>query len=325
MDSAVAAGAPFSPNLASNILKGIGAGLFLGVFLVAGLDRINTSLRAPGESSFFLGVPELGVIPAESMRTEGFVDRRSLRMPQLLTAGDSKPSEKVELITLQDGSSVAAESFRSTLASILRSNPHGKRPQVLLITSASKGEGKSTTVSNLAIALAEIGRKVLLIDGDLRKPRLHELFDVSNSWGLSDVLRGEGDLQSSPLDALVRKTSIDNLCLLPSGPGTLNIANLLYSPRTHQLVAKLRRNFDTILIDTPPMMTISDARVLGQLADAAILVIRAGETTRDAAMTAKLRLMEDGIPVLGTILNRWNRKAKTRYGYYGHGYHQSNA
>jgi polysaccharide biosynthesis transport protein len=110
------------------------------------------------------------------------------------------------------------------------------------------------------------------------------------------------------------------LAVLTSGPGTNNIANLLYSTRMMELLQRLRREFDTILIDTPPMLDLADARILGRLADAVILVFRAGKTSRDAALAAKRRLTEDGIPVLGTILNAWDFKHMTGYGAYQHEY-----
>jgi receptor protein-tyrosine kinase len=185
-----------------------------------------------------------------------------------------------------------------------------------MVTSAGKGEGKSSIVSNLGIALAEINQRVLLLDADMRKPHLHDIFNISNSWGLSDLLREKSPLDNYPVEALARKTDIDGLYLLPSGPGTVSIANLLYSRRLFELLQRLRKEFDVVVIDTPPMLYITDARVLGRLADGAILVIRASKTTRDAARAAKQRLVDDGIPVLGTILNEWDLRAKPRYGYY---------
>ena len=189
------------------------------------------------------------------------------------------------------------------------------QPHVLLVTSAGRGEGKSSVASNLGLALAEIGQTVLLLDADMRKPHLHEIFNVPNSWGLSDLLRERSPLDTCPLAALARKTEIADLSLLPSGPGTVSISNLLYSTRMAALIQRLRKEFDVVIIDTPPMLHISDARVLGRLADGAILILRASKTTREAARTAKQRLADDGIPVLGTILNGWDLKAKKRYGY----------
>lgn len=325
MDTAEVPSSPYEPSLTSNILKGLSGGLLLGLFLVVASDRINRNLRAPGETPFHLKVPELGVIPA-SESAALITSNRPLKPKQssiLLvdSDGEAHPDERVELITWQDSNSLLAESFRSTIASILLST-NGGRPRVLLVTSASRGEGKSTTVSNLGISLAEIDQKILLIDADMRKPRLHCLFDLSNTWGLSDLLREKSDLQNSPLEALARPTQVANLWVLPSGPGTLSISNLLYSERMAELLKRFESEFQTVIIDTPPMLTISDARVLGRLADGAILVVRAGQTTRDSALSAKERLAEDGIPVLGTILNGWDLKSKARYAHQGYYYNQ---
>jgi succinoglycan biosynthesis transport protein ExoP len=309
---------PSKPDLLRNALTGLGSGLALAFgFVVAG-EYINRSVRAPGEAPFHLRVPELGVIPSKSALTE-----QSL-LPSILPAkntagGETKP--KLELVTWQDRPSLLAEAYRNALTSILAAHSKG-RPKVILITSAGHGEGKSSTVSNLGIALAEINQKVLVIDADLRKPRLHDIFNLPNTWGLSDLLREKSSLADCPLEALARKTEIDNLYVLPSGPGTVSITNLLYSSRMADLVKRVHLDFDITIIDTPPMSYLSDARVLGQLADAAILVIRAAKTTRDEARAAKQRLVDDGIRVLGTILNAWEPKTKSRYGYgYGYGYY----
>ncbi len=323
LDPAEPPNLPFKPSLPANIAKGLSAGLLLGMFLVVATDHINRSLRAPGETPFHLKVPELGVIPASNSMALTTTTRppkqkqSSILLPEAEL--DAHADEGVELITWQDSNSILAESFRSTLASILLSS-NGNRPKVLLVTSASRGEGKSTTASNLGISLAEIDHKVLLIDADMRKPRLHYLFDLSNTWGLSDLLREKTDLRNSPIEALARPTQITNLWVLPSGPGTLSISNLLYSERMAELLQRFVTEFHTVIIDTPPMLTISDARILGRLADGAILVVRAGQTTRDAALSAKDRLDEDGIPVLGTILNGWDLKSKTRYIHHGYYY-----
>jgi len=170
------------------------------------------------------------------------------------------------------------------------------------VSSAIRGEGKTTIVSNLGIALAEINQRVLLIDADMRKPRLSEVFNLPNAWGLSDLLREKGALRDSPLEALTQQTEIPNLSVLTSGPRTSSITNLLYSHRMLELLQRFRSEFDMVLIDTPPMLQIADARILGRLVDTAILVFRAGKTSRDAALAAKRRLTDDGIPVLGTIL-----------------------
>ncbi|HEY3453236.1 MAG TPA: polysaccharide biosynthesis tyrosine autokinase [Bryobacteraceae bacterium] len=310
LDAAEVPAHPTKPNLPRNASFGFLFGLVGAFGVVVGREFIDRSLRAPGEAPLHLQVPELGVIPSQRY----FPQPRDPRRPSGSVEGGDGAG--FELSSWQDHPSLLAESFRSALASIMVAGAGATLPGVIMITSAGKGEGKSTVASNLGIALAEINLRVLLIDADMRKPHLHDIFDVSNSWGLSDLLRERSALDSCPVEALSRKTDIDGLSLLPSGPGTLSIANLLYSRRLADLLQRLRTEFDIIVIDTPPMLYISDARVLGRLTDGAILVIRASKTTRDAARAAKQRLVADGIPVLGTILNEWDFRGKSRYGYY---------
>jgi receptor protein-tyrosine kinase len=154
----------------------------------------------------------------------------------------------------------------------------------------------------------------------MRKPQLHKTFGAANTWGLSDLLREQNSLRDVPLEALVKQTEVHGLYLLPSGPGTASISSLLYSQRATDLLERFREEFDMVIIDTPPMQYVSDARVLGRLADGVILVIRASQTLRDEALNISRRLREDGIPVLGTILNAWDVKNKSRYGAYRYGY-----
>ncbi|MEO8592809.1 MAG: polysaccharide biosynthesis tyrosine autokinase [Candidatus Solibacter sp.] len=309
LDPAEAPTKPTKPDPVHNILIGAICGLAMAVGLVIGREFIDRSLRAPGESEFHLRVPELGVIP----EYQGVSHLKEINAAPSTTP-EATGSPSLELMTWQDRPSAVAESYRSALASIMASGNGSAQGRVLMVTSGSRREGKSSSVSNLGLALAEINQRVLLIDADMRKPHLHEIFDVPNSWGLSDLLRERSPLETCPLAALARKTEIADLYILPSGPGTLSISNLLYSNRMSSLIQRLRKEFDVVIIDTPPMLHISDARILGRLADGAILILRASRTTREAARTVKQRLVDDGIPVIGTILNGWDLKAKTRYG-----------
>jgi len=315
VDAADVPDTPFRPNLKRDVALGLASGLFLGLFFVIVGNHANRSLNAPGETPFHLKVPELGVIPSSNSLENSSAWNRTLSIWNGSAETAVKPAENLALVTWQDRPSLMAECYRSALASILAVKNSQDRPRVILVTSPERGEGKSTTVSNLGIALADINQRVLLIDADMRKPNLHQIFNLPNSWGLSNLLREKGSFKGSPLEGLVRKTEIEGLHVLPSGPGTASISNLLYSSRMAELLERLRESFDTILIDTPPMLYLADARVLGQLADGAILVVRAGLTTRDTALSAKQRLEDDGITVLGTLLNGWDLKAKARYGY----------
>jgi capsular exopolysaccharide synthesis family protein len=277
-------------------------------------ERADRSLQAPGDAALYLNVPELGVIPA------GRAKRISQRR-------DREDAEKVvELVTWQKKPSLLAESFRATLASILFASDNGRRPRVIVLTSAGPQEGKTTVASNLALAMAEISRKVLLIDADLRKPRLHEIFHLTNEYGLTDVL--EGQQPPGGREDAATRTGYAGLDLLPAGSKTASIASLLHSSRMPELLEKVRDKYDAVLIDTPPMLHLPDARVLGRLADGVILVVRSNQTMRDAASSAAQRLQEDGTRILGTVLNDWDPKKSSGYSYgyryrsYYHQYHQ---
>jgi polysaccharide biosynthesis transport protein len=298
---------PFSPNFKVNSAFGFLAGLFLTVAFVTLRERADRTLQQPGDIRLWTDLAELGAIPNGSAGKKTYA---------LQPESKGAPAvQSIELITAQQKSTFIAEGFRSTLTSILFAGENGSRPRVLVFTSTSASEGKTTVVSNLAIATAEIRRRVLVIDADLRLPRMHQIFDVPNDRGLSDLLREE--LTEDSTAGLVHETNIANLHVLPAGPSTFAAAHLLYSRNFALLLAKFKNEYDMILIDTPPMLQMTDARVAGRLADAVILVARSGQTTRDALLAAKERLNDDSIHVLGTILNDWNPR-KTPGGYYGH-------
>ena len=312
------------PDHRINSLLGLLGGLLLGVAFVIVSERADRTLRQPGDISNYLRVPELGVIPSSAAalgsrsrgRRKQAAVSASVGPAALLTAGQTASNEAVELTAWRQKPTLMAESFRAALTSILFAGSNGSSPEMLVVSSPSPGEGKTTVVSNLAICLSEINRRVLLIDADMRKPRVHKVFDIPNGWGLSDLLRGSGEAaDETPIEQFAVKTGIPNLYVLPSGTPTRSIPNLLHSPRTAEVLARCRREFDTVLIDTPPMMQISDARVLGRMADAVVLVLRAGQTTRGTARAAAERFRDDGTHLLGTILNSWN-PSTNGYGYY---------
>ena len=328
---------PHKPNHILNALLGLLSGTLLGIVFVFVGERADRTLKQPGDATQHLRVPELGVIPSstrDSPRPKGYGyfhgsrRRKQLNGSSSPSTGNGKPegaatesTETVELTSWQRKPTLIAESFRATLTSILFAGENGTRPRVLVVTSPSPGEGKTTVVSNLAICLAEINRRVLLIDADMRKPRVHKIFDIANRRGLSDLLRESGTIEQRGLASFVSGTEIPGLFVLPSGSPTHSIPNLLHSVRTPELISCAKEEFDTVLIDTPPMMQISDARVLGQMSDAVILILRAGQTTRDTAKAASERFLEDGTRVLGTVLNSWNPKANG-YGYYDNDYYE---
>ncbi|MGA8233725.1 MAG: polysaccharide biosynthesis tyrosine autokinase [Candidatus Acidiferrales bacterium] len=322
VDSAEAPTRPYKPSIVLNSALGLLTGAFFGIALVVLQDRADRTINGPGDSTVYLDVPELGAIPCEKAgRNPLLAYYQNGRDLEGKKSGNHSPSP-VELITSSKTPSFVADAFRATLTSILFSGMNGDRPRIIVITSANPGEGKTTIASNLALALAEIGhpvlmQSVLLIDGDLRRPRLHEIFGVPNRWGLTNLL--EGKTPPNDCEEMVFKTGFRNLCLLPSGSMSLNIAGLLHSPRMLELLRRMRTEFHTVFIDTPPMLHMPDARVFGRVADGAILVVRSAQTMRDAALAATQRLTDDGTQVLGTILNQWDPRETNQYGY-GYGY-----
>lgn len=318
VDSAVPPTHPYKPSLVLNSALGLLAGGFFGIAFIVMQERSDRSIQGPGDTALYLDVPELGAIPsAKAGRSRLFAYYRNGNGHESKKLETGKPLQ-VELVTSNKNPSILADSFRATLTSILFSGENGDRPRVIVITSASPGEGKTTVASNLALALAEIGpsvlmQSVLLIDGDLRKPRLHEIFGVPNGWGLSDLL--EGKKPPNGCEGMVFETAFKNLKLLPAGASTVSTAALLHSPRVIEFLNRMRDEFHTIIIDSPPMMHMPDARILGRFADGVVLVVRSAQTMRDTAVAASQRLTQDGTRVLGTILNQWDPRETNNYSY----------
>jgi len=306
--------APFSPKPAVNIMMGVIAGLMLSAGIAFLWEKKDNSFRVPGHARSLLNVPELGVIP--TVKAEG---GKKWRLSRNKNGSEEANRDFVQVFrTAASGQAAAfrpAESFRVTLASLLRESVTGGRPQAILVTSARPAEGKTTVASNLGMALAETGRNVLLVDGDFRRPRLHHVFNLPNNWGLTNLLGDGANMQ----DSVGMPTSFPGLSVLPSGPAPPSISKILYSPGLRQFFNLVRTRFDIILIDAPPILEVADARVLGEFADGAVLVLRAGSTDRADALEACQHLHEDGTLLLGTVLNDWkpSRKSKNYYEYYG--------
>ena len=302
---------PYKPNRTLNTALGLLSGVFFGIGYIIMRERADRSIQEPGDTALYLGASELGVIPSTKSDLHGNAKRISQTVsPGTALSENTLVPNHPEMEFWNRGPSPLAESFRAILTSILFSSHNGDRPRVIVLSSPNPGEGKTMVVSNLAIALARASMRVLVIDGDLRRPRLHDIFGVENQNGLSDGLMCRGK-ELPPLS--LRETSIPGLLVLPSG--TSEDTNLLYTRRLPELIAQLRREFDMVLIDTPPMLHMPDARLLARYADAVVLVVRSRRTTRDAALIARQRFMEDGTKVLGTILNDWDPWNSSAFGY----------
>lgn len=295
---------PYKPNLPFNVALGAIGGFILCAAVIMFREQSSSTMRMPGEAAVSLAVPELGVIPYENgarfgkLRLAGWRDDQAQRMPW-------------------GGSSPLSESFRATLSSILSPDRDPDCARIMVVTSSVPMEGKTTVVGNLGVSLTEIGKKVLLIDGDLRRPRLHKMFDEPNSWGLSDILREKNGIEELPMDAITRKTAVPHLYLLPSGAPVENVFGLLWSGRLARLLPRFRDEFDYVLLDAPPCLEFADARIMARYADQLLLVVRANSTDRRTVQAAVQRLLLDGIPMMGVILNGCDPSRDGQYRYAG--------
>jgi capsular exopolysaccharide synthesis family protein len=283
-------------------------------------ERIDASLRSPGQSLKHLNVPELAVIPSARI---GNRDRIPLTPPNLNGAKSAAVESKngpisassaavdKEMVHWCQDETMMADAYQSAITSILLSRVNGISPRVILVTSPSPKAGKTTTVANLGINLAESGRRVLLADGDLRRPRLGKLFGSQFATGLSDALLAEGN-EAITLDSVVRPSNVPGLYVLSGGSEAANISRLLHSTHLDSLIEQARSEYEFVLIDSPPMMGMADARILSRISDGVILISRAGETSPEQLGEARERLADDGTPVIGTILNGCDLRSDDR-------------
>jgi len=292
---------PVRPNPLRNGMTGIFGGLGLAIGLVFFRHAVDRTLRAPGEAPNLLKIPELGVIPSAGVGVRSQIGVAPWRRLLSLANG----TDPVEMVTWKNKGSLMSESFVSALASLQLSAKDHRR-QVVVFTSPAPAEGKSTVASNLAIALAGIKRRVLLIDADLRHPRLAGVFEHTNTWGLADLLQSDYPVDEYPRESLWRETHVPNLFLLSAGPANVDVLSLLHSPRLGQLLSRLRKEFDVVLVDTPPMLPFCDARLLARESDGVVLVLRAGRSSRQDVLAVAQLLSSDGSELIGTVLNDWN-------------------
>jgi len=294
---------PFSPKTSLNTLIGLMAGMIAGCCFSL-FKEIALTPNAPEVPVPSVLVPELG----------GHQVNRSFGAwaGEILAPEDQAPTGS---LGLQARSSAQSESFRAAAISLLSSLVDGKRPQVIAVTSSAAMEGKTTAVCNLGIALSELGRRVLLIDGDLRGPQLKSLLGGNVESGLTTLLSGQTEIRDVPQEYLSIRTAVQNLHMLPSGGAEVNAVELLCSKRMDDLMKRLRRLFDYVLIDTPPASIFADAKILSLHSDGVVLV-RSGMTNDEATIATARRFIVEGLPVIGTIQNPTEYRPGTSYGDY---------
>lgn len=309
---------PSKPNTMLNTLMGLLCGLSVGALLAIYRETTVTTVRAPGELSQQLRLNELGAIP-HTRAISGCAVRNGL-LPEPASARGVARANTIGLLSAGGEQDVEfGEAIRGIAHSLLAAH-RTMGARIFLVTSPSPGEGKSLVAVSLAAALAETDRSVLLVDGDLRRPQLHEYLDLPNGWGLSDLLSEDTPLHHAPREMLARPTGMDGLWLLPSGPGVENVPRLLESRRLQHFAEGIARQFDLIVIDSPAALRFADYRALGRVCHGALLVLSASHTALAEVAEVRDRLDCDGIPVLGALLNRWNPRQRGRsygYRYYG--------
>jgi capsular exopolysaccharide synthesis family protein len=301
LDSAVMPGAPVAPNMRTALMLGAALGLLLGLLLAFGVEFLDRSVKTQEDIEVGAGLPFLGMVPA----LEGV---QALKKPELYV--NDHPN------------STLAECCRVVRTNILFCSPD--RPlKTMVVTSSNPVEGKTTTSVNLAIVMAQGGNRTLLVDTDMRRPRLHKALGVGNENGMSRVIVGESEIEDA-----VKTTEVPNLWVMPCGPLPPNPAELLQTEKFEALVKRLGEKYDRVIFDSPPVLAVTDAVVLSRVVDGVIVVVRAGRTSRDALIRARRSLKAADPNIAGVVLNDVNLKSPhyaSYYNYYHYGYHKGPA
>ena len=294
---------PSEPNIPRNLAFALVLGVISGVGLAFLLENLDNTVRTPEQAQAISGLPSLGMIPLGSKSANHGSTGKRLA----LTAS----KEVVETVTQVRPQSQMAESYRALRTSLLLSNL-GAPPKVIMVTSARPQEGKTTTSINTAIVLAQKGVRVLLVDADLRRPSIHKTLGMGPRSGLSNVLTGSATVQQT----ITTSPILPNLFIMPAGTPPPNPAELLASSNMRDLIVELRGLYDHIVIDTPPTLSVTDAVVLSPRADATILVIRSGQTTKPALRRARDILTQVNAHIAGVLLNAVDLTSPDYYYYY---------
>jgi len=321
VDAAVPPNSPVKPQLFFNLTLALVLGLGGGVAMAFLQEHLDNTLKNPDDVERFLGVPALALIPSAASASHYSTKVRGLFEQdvapsngggKLVTRRNARPKTWIHIDGSGTEDSALAEAFRSLRTSVLLSTAE-RPPRSLIFLSAEPGEGKTTTASNLGIALAQLGKRVLVVDGDMRRPCMHKLFGIQDrSVGLVSYLTGQHEWHSLP-----RPTRTQGLDCLVCGPVPPNPSELLSSERMQALVREAVGQYHFVLLDSPPLLNVADARILTRMVEGAILVVRGGTTPRDLVRRAQLHIRAVGGHLLGVVLNDVNlRQDGYHYKYY---------
>ncbi|MBD3421115.1 MAG: polysaccharide biosynthesis tyrosine autokinase [Chitinivibrionales bacterium] len=305
---------PIPKNETRYYLLGIILGLALGLGLAFFVEYNDTTIKANDDIERYLQLPVLGTIPhiTYSRKEELEIKRKSSRKK----GGTSRSQYPRNLLSFKGDDSIITEAYRSLRTNLSYVSPD-KPLHTVIVTSSGPSEGKSLTISNLAIANAQMGRKTLLIDTDLRRPILHHLFKLKREPGFTELFTEDASYETS-----IRPTGHENLFLLTAGLFSPNPAELLASQKLVQHIEYFRNNFDIVFFDTPPVVAVTDATLLGRKVDGLLIVIKSHRTDREIAMRAVQSLTNVGVKIVGTVLNDINLSHRySSYGYYKYYYH----
>jgi capsular exopolysaccharide synthesis family protein len=280
--------------------------LAAGIGLAFLLDYLDDSVKTSDDIGRHLGLPTLALIPHQVGTTKSKLG--------LITTKVNGNGNSTAMVALEDTRSAMAEAYRHLRTSLLFSSA-GKPPQTILVTSSQPAEGKTTTAINTAITLAQSGADVVIIDCDLRRPRLHNHFNFGNSTGLTNYLSGE----KNPENLLKPFANLPKLRVITSGPIPPNPAELLSSNEMKNLLQFLKSKYKHVIIDSPPAISFTDAAILSTQVDGVVLVAMAGKSSVHLMRRFKQRLSNIGARIYGVVLNGIKSNS-VEYGYYGYGY-----
>ncbi|MEO8034844.1 MAG: polysaccharide biosynthesis tyrosine autokinase [Acidobacteriota bacterium] len=299
VDRALVPAQPFTPSYPKNIWSGLVYGMIVGLGLVVFRDFIDRSLRTVDDVERHLHLPSLGVIPVVGANTPmrnwyGYSGAKSKRKLK------PEPGEaaRIELLPHLHPRSVAAEAYRAARAALLLSQAGGVRS--IVVTSCLPGEGKTSTALNLAAVLGQLDKRVLLIDADLHKPRIHEPLRLSNRVGLVSIL-----VENISPTRAITATQIPGVSAVTSGPMSPNPSGLLSSEAMRVFLEFAQMNFDYVVIDSPPIESVADALILGSQTDGIVLCVEGGSTPRDLVMRVRNRVANSNVNILGVLINKF--------------------
>lgn len=306
---------PIASGGARKMALGLILGLIIGVGVAVFVDGMNTSIRRRDDVERILQVPGLAVIPKFFPDQPGGRFARALPGRGRNGSNGKKSSQRAAgLVTVHDTRSSSAEAYRTLRTNLIFSQAV-QTLRTIVVTSPAPSEGKTTTAANLAVSFAQQGMRVLLVDCDLRRSRIHKMFSVPREPGMTELILGHHDL-----DAVTRETAVPGLYILPSGMLPPNPSELLGGERMRNTLATLGGAFDLIVLDTPPLLAASDAAILATLVDGVVLVVRAGVTEALAGQQAIAQLQSVGARIVGAVLNDPDSKLQSYGGYYNYEY-----